>query len=126
MPEANPAPSTPSSPAAAQQSRHGAGRARSIQGRRSLQAALTAPTCSCSERLLRGERKKLVLLQGIEAQLKETNSHLERSNALQEELLAIKRRKVEMEEKRLLLAEAQFIQGGGAFPVPLPTVPDEG
>ena len=122
---------TPSSPAAAQQSSPTPSR------RRPLTAPAGAPTCRCSERLLKGEGKKLVLLQGIEAQLKITNSHLERSNAqmersnaLQEELLAIKRRKMEMEEKRLLLAEAQFIQGGGALPVPgpLPTVtpPDEG
>ena len=91
-----------------------------------LTAGTDAPACTCSATLLKGEEKKLVLLQGIQAHLEKNNSLLERSNALQEEMLAVKKQKLEMEERRLLLAEAQFIQSGGAVPLPAVFPPNQG
>ncbi|XP_067092977.1 myb-related transcription factor, partner of profilin-like [Osmerus mordax] len=67
-------------------------------------------TCTCSEMLVRLEREKLVVLRGIEGQL-------ERQTALQEEMVQIKRQKLELQ---LALAEAQFNRPSISAPIILP------
>ncbi|XP_030294127.1 uncharacterized protein LOC115594287 isoform X2 [Sparus aurata] len=70
-------------------------------------------TCTCSETLVRMERKKLVVLRGIEGQL-------ERQTALQEEMVRIKQERLELHRRQLVLAEAQFNRPFISVPIILP------
>ncbi|XP_067085427.1 myb-related transcription factor, partner of profilin-like [Osmerus mordax] len=72
-------------------------------------------TCTCSETLVRLEREKLVVLRGIEGQL-------ERQTALQEEMVQIKRQRLELHQRQLALAEAQFNRPSISVPIILPQV----
>ncbi len=54
--------------------------------------------CTCSEDHLQLEKEKLVVLRGVEEQL-------ERSNNLQQEMLQIKRAKLDILQKQLVLTE---------------------
>ena len=83
--------------------RQPAGPSGRMQGGLTGQPAIT--TCTCSETLVRLEREKLVVLQGIEGQLK-------RQTALQEEL--------ELHWTQLALAEAQFNHPSISVPIILP------
>ncbi|XP_061569032.1 myb-related transcription factor, partner of profilin-like [Cololabis saira] len=67
-------------------------------------------TCTCSETLVRLEREKLALLRGIEGQL-------ERQTAFQEEMVQIKRQKLELQRRQLALAEAQFKHPSISVPI---------
>ncbi|XP_046886899.1 myb-related transcription factor, partner of profilin-like [Hypomesus transpacificus] len=70
-------------------------------------------TCTCNETLVRLERKKLAVLRGIEGQL-------ERQTALQEEMVQIKRQKLELHRTQLALAGAQFNHPSTSIPIILP------
>lgn len=70
-------------------------------------------TCTCSETLVRLEREKLVVLRGIEGQLK-------RQTALQEEMVRIKQERLELHRRQLALAEAQFNRPSISVPIILP------
>ncbi|XP_062341563.1 uncharacterized protein LOC134039608 [Osmerus eperlanus] len=70
-------------------------------------------TCTCSETLVRLEREKLVVLRGIEGQL-------ERQTALQEEMVQIKRQRLELHRRQLALAEAQINRPSISVPIILP------
>ena len=69
-----------------------------MRGRISRQGVVR---CNCHEDLLQLEKEKLVVLRGIEAQL-------ERSNNLQQEMLNLKRAKLDLQLRHVALAEAQF------------------
>ena len=67
--------------------------------------------CNCSEAVLASEQEKLAVLRRMETHMVAMAAQLQRSNVCQEQMLELKRRKLDLEERRLLLAEAQFIQG---------------
>lgn len=69
--------------------------------------------CTCSEALLGLEREKLAVLRAIEAQL-------QRQSAVQEEMLQMKREKLELQRRQLALAEAQLNQPSISVPIPVP------
>lgn len=69
--------------------------------------------CTCSETLVRLQRVKLVVLQGIEGQL-------ERQTALQEEMVRLKRDKLQLQQRQLALAEAQYNRPSISVPILLP------
>ena len=74
--------------------------------------------CGCGEAVLASEQAKLTVLRRMEAHLERSACHqaamvaqLQRSNVCQEQILELKKRKLELQERQLMLAEARFIQG---------------
>ena len=94
-----------------------------MRGQGAIRGLRAVLDCNCDEGVLASEEQKLAVLRRMEAHLERSAGHqaamvaqLQRSNICQEQILELKNRKLDIQERRLILAEACFIQG--------PPIPD--